>query len=88
LRIAHADEELARDVKDVEGVMRKRASDVGSGHAHPSRRRRDGGTSWTNAKCGRRRDVCASSGVERASAECIYSMGNDRVDGRVTRTTT
>jgi hypothetical protein len=48
-------------VKDLQGVMRKRASGMGSGHAHPSRRRRDGGTSWTRAKRGRRRDVCASS---------------------------
>jgi hypothetical protein len=45
LRIAHADEHLTRDVKDMEAVMRKRASGMGSGHAPSSRRRRDDGTS-------------------------------------------
>jgi hypothetical protein len=32
-------------VKHLEGMMRKRASGMGSGHAPPSRRRRAGGTS-------------------------------------------
>jgi hypothetical protein len=45
LRVAHADEQLARNVKHMEGMMRKRASGMGSGHAHSSRRRRAGGTS-------------------------------------------
>jgi hypothetical protein len=33
MRIPHGDEHLARDVKNLEGMVRERASSMGSGHA-------------------------------------------------------
>ncbi len=50
LRIAHADEELASDVKYLEAMMRQRASSMGSGHAPPERRRRDDGKLRTDGQ--------------------------------------
>jgi hypothetical protein len=62
LSVSHADEKLARDVKNLEGVMRQRASTMGSGHAP---HRADG---VTTASARRVRAVVPSARRVRVSA--------------------